>query len=264
MDVVVGAQTDVGRVRSHNEDSFFTGQQIWAVADGMGGQAAGEVASAIVIDHLRAADATGPLAPDDLATLIATINASILDYARANPDAAGLGSTVAGIASITVGEVRHWSVFNVGDSRVYRFADGQLTRQTVDHNEAAELIETGQLDPADAADDPSRFILTRALGSRPAPRPDIRLLPQGADETFLICSDGLTSEVPDETIMAVLRNCPQPHEAAERLIDLALIHGAQDNVTAVVVKANHNADTGPLPVEADETTIPRPDAEETA
>jgi len=263
MDIMVGAQTDAGRVRSHNEDSYFTGQQIWAVADGMGGQAAGEVASAIVIDHLRAADSAGPLAPDDLGTLITDINASILEYANANPAAAGLGSTVAGIALITVDDVRHWSVFSVGDSRVYRFAGGQLTRQTVDHNEAEELIEAGQLDPAEAVDHPGRFVLTRALGSKPAPHPDIRLLPQGEEETFLICSDGLTSEVPDETITTALRDYPQPHDAAERLIDLALMHGAQDNVTAIVVTLTHNADTGQLMADVDSTTIPRPHAEET-
>lgn len=262
MDVAVGALTDVGRVRSHNEDAYFTGEQIWAVADGMGGQAAGEVASSIVVDHLRAADAAGVLTADDLSPLIAAINQAILDYAEADPTAAGLGSTVAGIASIAVDEVAHWSVFNVGDSRVYRFADGQLVSQTKDHNEVTELIDAGQLDPADAADHPSRFVLTRALGSNPAPRADIRLLPQGGDETFLICSDGLTSEVADEAIETVLATCPEPKQAVERLIDLALMHGAQDNVTAVVLAVHQHDDDARLNDQSAETTIPRPDIEE--
>ena len=244
MNVVVGAHSDVGRVRSHNEDSYFTGQRIWAVADGMGGQAAGDVASAIVTRFLRDADA-GPLVPDDLTRLIAGINDAILDYARRHPAAAGMGSTLSGIASIQVGNARHWSVFNVGDSRVYRFVDGQLLRETVDHNEAAELVEAGRLDPAEAASHPGRNVLTRALGSLPAPTPDISWLPQGRDETFLICSDGLTSEVTDDAIASVLRRYDDPGAAADRLVDLALARGAHDNVTAVVVTARRDGASHP-------------------
>lgn len=257
MDVIVGASSDTGRVRAHNEDSFFAGQYIWAVADGMGGQAAGDVASMIVTDQLRCRDEAGPLLPDDVGTLISSINQRILDYSTQNPAAQGLGSTLSGIASIALDDVRHWSVFNVGDSRVYRFANGKLVRETVDHNEAEELIDAGQLDPTEALDHPGRFVLTRALGSIPAPQPDIFLLPQGGEETFLICSDGLTSEVPDTTIETVLRNCPDPKDAADRLIDLALKHGALDNVTAVVVAIRHSSDTRHLPTSEEETTIPR-------
>jgi len=262
MDVVVGARSDIGRVRAHNEDSFFTGRQIWAVADGMGGAAAGDVASSIVVDQLRIWDEADALVPEDLNMLIASTNEAVLHYARLNPGAAGMGSTIAGIASIEVDGVRHWSVFNVGDSRVYRYMNGQLMRETVDHNEAEELVDAGQLDPADAAEHPGRFVLTRALGTIPAPHPDVFLLPEKPQETFLICSDGLTSEVTDDTIAAVLRNSTGPAQAANRLVDLALTHGARDNVTVVIVSVQQDCDTSWLEAQADETTIPRPDVQE--
>ena len=262
MDVVVGARSDVGRVRTQNEDSFFAGRQIWAVADGMGGAAAGDVASSIVVDQLRIWDKVDALTHDDLNQLVAGTNEAVLRYTRLNPGAAGMGSTVAGIASIEISGVRHWCVFNVGDSRVYHYVNGEMIRETVDHNEAEELIDAGQLDPADAAEHPGRFVLTRALGTNPAPRPDVFLLPQSPPETFLICSDGLTSEVSDDTFAAVLLNCPDPTQAANRLVDLALMHGARDNVTVVIVAIQPSSDTDWLQTEADETTIPRPDVQE--
>ena len=256
MQVLVGAQTDVGLVREHNEDNFFVGHQIWAVADGMGGQAAGDMASTIVSEQLRVRDSAGPLAPDEMRTIIAAINRTLIDYARVNPTAAGLGSTLTGIASVELDDVAHWSIFNVGDSRVYRFAEGRMTRQTVDHNEAEELIEAGVLDPDDALVDPSRFVLTRALGTSPPPQPDIFLMPQSPDETFLICSDGLTSEVKESVIADVLRKYPDPKKAAARLINLTLKAGAHDNVTVIVIVIKGKDAT------EDSTTLPRSDVQE--
>ena len=260
MEVFVGAQSNAGRVRDHNEDSFYAGRQIWGVADGMGGQAAGDMASTIVTEQLRARDNGGPLTPDDIWQLIAVINDAIVDYAKRNPLATGLGSTLTGVASVELDAVWHWSVFNVGDSRVYRYIDGRLQRETVDHNEAEELITTGQLTREEAVMHPSRFVLTRALGTTPPPQPDVFLLPQTRDETFLICSDGLTSEVPEQTIEEVLRDCPDPGQAAERLIDLTMLSGAHDNVTAVVLVVRHG--DGGIVTEADGTTIPRPEIQE--
>ena len=248
----VGVRSDVGRVRAHNEDSYLVGRQIWAVADGMGGQAAGEVASGIVIDELRRADEDGVLTQRRLTELIGTINDAILAHARQYPQTVGLGSTVAGIASIEVGGVRHWGIFNVGDSRVYRFHGGVLMRETVDHNEAQQLVDLGQLAPEDAATHPGRSVLTRSLGSRPAPQPDLLLLPQDCDETFLICSDGLTSEVPDAVIADTLGEFADPVQAAGRLVDLVLAHGARDNVTVIVVVAHPEDGEAGRP----ESTIP--------
>ena len=262
MDVLVGALTDTGLVRRHNEDSYFAGNQLWAVADGMGGQAGGDIASAIAIDHVRALDSAGPLQLTDLIDLIARINAAIIEHGRRNPAMLGLGSTLTGIANIELDHIRHWGVFNVGDSRVYRYVGGKLSRETIDHNEAAELIDAGLLDPARAADHPSRSILTRALGMMPAPKADIFLLPHCMDETFLICSDGLTSELSDDAIAEVLRDYPDPTEAACKLIALTFTRGAHDNVTVVVVTVCDNFIRS-VDVAPDETTIRRPELEET-
>jgi len=214
------------------------------------------MASLIVTDQLRVRDSEGPLAPDEMRSVISVINRALIDYARANPTAAGLGSTLTGIASVELDDVAHWSIFNVGDSRVYRFADGRLTRQTVDHNEAEELIEAGVLSPDDALVDPSRFVLTRALGTSPPPQPDIFLMPQSPDETFLICSDGLTSEIKETVIADVLRKYPNPRKAAARLINLTLKAGARDNVTVIVVVSSQKDQT------EDSTTLPRSDIQE--
>ena len=262
MTLLTGARSDAGLVREHNEDAYYLGRQIWAVADGIGGEAAGEIASGIVTDQLRARDTAGPLAPDDLRLLINDINDAILDHTRREPTTTGMGSTISGIASVNLDNVPHWSVFNVGDSRVYRYGDGELKRETVDHNEAAELIETGQLDAAHAVDDPSRFILTRALGTTPPPQADIFLRPQEADETFLICSDGLTSEVTEDAIAATLAAYPDPELAAYQLVELALQNGADDNVTAIIVASHHGINTGPAIVIDGENTIPRSSLQE--
>ncbi|MCL2315997.1 MAG: protein phosphatase 2C domain-containing protein [Actinomycetia bacterium] len=255
--LIAGARSDVGKVRSHNEDSYLVGKRIWAVADGMGGHAAGEVASTIVTERLRAQDRRGALDLDVITHVIDAINEAILEHGRTHPAALGLGSTVSGIASTRLGDVRHWIVFNIGDSRVYRYANGRLTRETVDHNEAEELIESGELDPEQAKTHPSRSVLTRALGSVPGPQPDVLVLPQRRDDTFLICSDGLTSEVPDSVLLETLRDYQAPDEAADRLVQLALDNGAKDNVTAIVVAVRSGNDTDTPTEESVETTIPK-------
>jgi len=257
MQYIVGVRSDPGRVRRHNEDSLLMGRRIWAVADGMGGQAAGEVASTMVTERLRVLDASGVLDQNALVHLIDATNAAMLQHGRTHPTAAGLGSTAAGIAAATIGGVPHWIVFNVGDSRVYRYADGTLTRETVDHNEAEELVAAGKLDPDMALSHPGRSVLTRALGSDPAPVPDIFVLPQRPDEVFLICSDGLTLEVPDHLLRDTLRDNPDPAEAAEQLIDRALEHGAHDNVTAIVVAVRPDDGADGPDQDSVETTIPR-------
>lgn len=262
MKLQVGVRSEVGCVRVHNEDSYLVGRQIWAVADGMGGQAAGEVASRLVIERLRQADEGGVLGPHDLVDIIGAINETLLEHARRHPKTRGLGSTVSGIASVRVGDVRHWGVFNVGDSRVYRFHGGAMERETVDHNEAQQLVDLGQLAPQDVATHPGRSVLTRSLGSSPAPQPDVLLLPQDDHETFLICSDGLTSEVPDELIAQMLRDCADPAKAADRLVDMALAHGAHDNVTALVVAVGPPDGTCAQPHQ--ETTVPLAGSKEEA
>ena len=148
--VTSGHRSDVGRVRHHNEDSVLAGERLWAVADGMGGHAAGDTASAMVIDGLRPLDDRPALRPGDLVAALHDVNERILAHGHANPAVRGLGSTVTGVAVVSVGGADHWAVFNVGDSRVYRYADGTLARATVDHSEAEELILEGVITPEQA------------------------------------------------------------------------------------------------------------------
>jgi protein phosphatase len=252
--VVVGVKSDPGKVRAHNEDNYIVGQQLWAVADGMGGQAAGAVASGIVTKHLRDRDGGGPLAESDVAPLLDGINQAIVAYGNLNTESAGLGSTVSGLASVRLGGADHWAVFNIGDSRVYRYANGQLQRETTDHSEVQELVEAGRLNPALADTHPARNILTRSLGSVPSPRADVLVRPQEAGDVFLICSDGLTTEVSESAIAAVLRDYSDPTQVADRLVDLALAHGGRDNVTVVVLIVGPD---GPAATNLNDDTIPK-------
>jgi PPM family protein phosphatase len=145
------------------------------------------------------------------------------------------GTTVAGVA-VTVHEGgAYWLVFNVGDSRVYRWADHELEQVSVDHSVVQELIDMGRIDVADAASHPERHVLTRALGTSGEPEPDYWLLPAGPLDRLLICTDGLTRELGPAELAAVLASVPDAQDAAATLVGQALEHGARDNVSAVVV-----------------------------
>jgi protein phosphatase len=257
MPVEAGVRSDVGRVRRQNEDNFIVGKRIWAVADGMGGQAAGAVASSIVIEQLENCDNTAILSPDDIIQAVTTINRAILSYGRVNEAAEGLGSTICGLARIQLAQAEHWAVFHIGDSRVYRYVDGHLTRQTVDHSEVEELVQAGQIDPDQARSHPKRNVLTRSLGQFPPPRPDILILPPIPGEVFVICSDGLTGEVSDAEIGAVLAKMSDPDDAAEQLLELALANGGCDNITIIVLRVTPSTDPQTIVSESAEDTIPR-------
>jgi protein phosphatase len=260
LDVSVGAASDPGPVRAVNEDRVFAGRHVFVVADGMGGHAAGEVASALVVERLAELDEREDLRLEDIRAGILHSNQDILDSALRNPAQAGMGSTVAGLATAWYGGSRHWVVFNAGDCRVYRYAHGALTQLTVDHTEAAELVAAGLLDIAAALRHPSRHVVTRALGSHPAPEPDVCLLPPTPGETFVLCSDGLFGEVEDAEIERVLRDEYTPAGAATSLVDLAVRRGGRDNVSVVVVihaDGEESSADG-----ADERTVPRPPSEE--
>lgn len=234
----VGVATDVGRVRDHNEDSVLAGGRIFAVADGMGGHAAGEVASGIAVRSLgELADATGQgdLRPEDLLDRLAAANRSLLESAAANRERAGMGTTVAGVAVVTVDGTDRWAAFNVGDSRVYRWGGGNLTRVSTDHSEVQELIDAGLISEQEAAVHPLRNVITRSLGTDPAPVPDLWVLPPVSGDRFLICSDGLTNELSDAEIAAVLQREEEPQAVADALVRAALEAGGRDNVTVVVL-----------------------------
>ncbi|GAA2236003.1 protein phosphatase 2C domain-containing protein [Rarobacter faecitabidus] len=233
LDVRVAAVTDPGRVRSHNEDAILADGTVFAVADGMGGHEAGEVASAAAVETLarigREGDGTTPEAVIDA---IEDAQANVLRISGGGPR--GAGSTLAGIAAIDFAEGPHWLVFNIGDSRVYRFADGALRQLTVDHSLVQELVADGMLTPEEARTSPRRNVITRALGSADF-QPTLLLLPVTNGERILICSDGLTNELPDEQIAATFRDVTETDRVAEILRDAALAAGGRDNISAIVV-----------------------------
>lgn len=231
-----GTASHSGLVRDHNEDSALASGGIAAVADGMGGHAAGEVASQLAVERIgRLAWDPSALKPEDLIAAIDDANQAILDAASTDPDQVGMGTTISGIAAVRVGGSDHWMVFNVGDSRVYRLNDGILTRVSVDHSEVQELITAGKLTVEEAKQYPRRNVVTRSLGTDPAPQADVWVFPPTPGERFMVCSDGLPLEVDEETIAAVLSDQPDAQVAADTLVRDAVRAGGRDNVTVIVV-----------------------------
>lgn len=252
-DLDSGSSTDVGLVRDLNEDAVLVGSHMFVVADGMGGHAAGEVAAALALQAFAPLAAFDSLRPDDVIAAIADANASILRHAARQDEAAGMGTTVSGLCLGSVGGSPHWFVFNVGDSRVYRFAGGALTQVTVDHSEVEELVATKQITPDEARTHPRRNVVTRSLGSDPAPMPDIWVLPATPGDRFVVCSDGLTTELLPEQIVDVLAQETPAQAAADELVALAVSAGGHDNVSVIVVGLTAVADSVPAEV----STAPR-------
>jgi PPM family protein phosphatase len=232
------AGTDVGRARSGNEDSYFCGRTVLAVADGLGGHQGGEVASAAAAEPLAALDGREFADPAEAAeALTATIreaNAAILDRAAGDPGLWGMGTTVT--AAALAGE-RHLQLAHVGDSRAYLLRDGSLEQLSTDHTVVAELVRRGRLTPAQAAIHPERSILTRAVGLDPrvpVDTPDPLELQDG--DQVLLCSDGLTEPVDDDQIAQLLSAEPDGNAACQALIDAANAAGGPDNITVVLLR----------------------------
>lgn len=247
-----GMSSATGKVRKANEDRVFAGARLFVVADGMGGHAAGDVASALAVERFAGLDDRGDLRPEDIRRELMHANDDILSAARQDVGRVGMGSTVAGIALAWVAGSAHWVVFHVGDSRVYRLTTHEFVQLTTDHTEVAELVASGFVDRAQALTHPSRHVLTRALGSEPAPEPDLLMLPPSQGEVFLLCSDGLTQELPDAEIADVLRAKASPQQAATALVDRAVERGGRDNVSVVVVEQLNEAASA-----AEDRTLPR-------
>jgi serine/threonine protein phosphatase PrpC len=231
------AGTDVGRTRSGNEDSYFRGRTVFAVADGLGGHQGGEVASAAAVEPLATLDgrefADPAEAAEALAGAIADANSAILDQASGNPGLWGMGTTVT--AAAVAGD--QLQLAHVGDSRAYLLRDGSLDQVTTDHTVVGELVRRGRLTPAQAAVHPERSILTRAVGLDPripVDTPDPIDLRPG--DQILLCSDGLTEAVPDPQIGELLATNPDGDAACHALIDTANNAGGPDNITLIVIR----------------------------
>jgi protein phosphatase len=229
-----GSATDPGRVRSVNQDALLTTPTLFVVADGMGGHAAGDVASTMAIDALRgASERIGTM--DALLAAVKAANEAIYHASVQDPSLAGMGTTVVAACLLAGPTGDQLVVLNVGDSRAYRFREGQVSQLTEDHSLAAEMIRTGELTEAEAAIHPQRHVITRALGVDGDVRPDAFPVALRQGDRLLLCSDGLTNEVDDEEVARVLATEADPAAAARDLVDRANAHGGADNISVVVV-----------------------------
>lgn len=234
-----GSASHVGNVRRRNEDSVLASSRVFAVADGLGGHAGGDVASSLAIAELAGLDpgSAGPgVRSADVVRAIGRANERILAAVRADPALTGMGTTLSGACLGDNDASPSWILFNVGDSRTYRFQRGVLRQLSVDHSEVEELVAAGRISRDQARTHPLRHIITRSLGSVPAPAADVSVCPAAVDDCLLICTDGLTDELRDEEIAEVLRATSGPQAAADRLVECALEAGGHDNVSVVVVR----------------------------
>ncbi|HEY3240691.1 MAG TPA: Stp1/IreP family PP2C-type Ser/Thr phosphatase [Acidimicrobiia bacterium] len=232
MRFAVGHRTDVGRGRPANEDTYLVDDEdrLYAVADGMGGHRAGEVASATAIDALQAAFAEGA----SLDQAVGEANAAVFEKASANLDMRGMGTTLTAAALLDDHRVL---LGHVGDSRAYLMRDGAVTQITEDHSLVEQLVREGRLSPEEAASHPQKAIITRALGIDPEVEVDTYPVDLRPGDRLLLCSDGLTNMLADTAIAGVLRRQSDPQEAADMLVDLANEAGGDDNITVVVIDA---------------------------
>jgi PPM family protein phosphatase len=225
-----GVATSVGHVRRVNEDSYLAVPPVYAVADGMGGHGSGDVASRLAVEVLGRCVMLRPLFTEAVLHALEEANQVIIEHDGPNR----MGTTITGLAGLeTLGGDR-LIVFNVGDSRVYRLAGERVEQLTVDHSEVQQLVLAGVLTREQARTHPRRNVVTRALGGGPDLAIDHWLLPAAGGDRFLLCSDGLFGELPDQ-VMAPLLAIANPQQAAEALVAAANDSGGRDNITALVV-----------------------------
>jgi len=230
-----GGATHVGRVRTLNEDHFVArpDESLWVVADGMGGHNGGEIASEIASETVGRAFVHRSI--DGLIEAVETANSAVYDAGVEDPELTGMGTTVVALAVVDHESAEVLAIANVGDSRCYRYADGQLDQVTTDHSLVAEMVREGSLSPEEAAVHPQRNIVTRVLGVHDDVPVDVFAVDPYPGDRYVLCSDGLFNEVPERGIAGVLRAIDDPNEAAEELVHLAVDGGGRDNVTVVVV-----------------------------
>ncbi len=235
----VGAATDVGQVRDHNEDDYLVDHDLGliAVADGMGGHRGGEVASSAALEALRIAFVAG--APIDEAVVVA--NDAVYDQSVADPNLRGMGTTLTAGAFDDEG---HVVLGHVGDSRAYLLRAGGLERVTTDHSLVEELIQAGELTPDEAERDPRRSMITRALGLEPGVLVDVIELDLEDGDRLLLCSDGLTTMIGEPELAERLHAEPDPASVAVELVDAANAAGGLDNITVVVIDVVDVVDDG--------------------
>jgi protein phosphatase len=238
-----GAATDVGRVREVNEDAYVAEPPVFAVADGMGGHEGGDVASRIVAEEFGRLAAEGfdaTAGEEAVERTLGRCQLRILEYAAQQAREGvsrrrSAGTTV--VAALLVEDAGEpaWLLANLGDSRVYRVVDGRLEQVSTDHSLVQELVSAGRITPEEALVHPERNVITRALGESSDPQPDFFVLGLADADRLLLCTDGITGMLDDDTVARVLAETPDAREAADRLVAAAVEAGGEDNATAVVV-----------------------------
>jgi protein phosphatase len=224
--------TDVGRQRQSNEDAFFERSPLFAVADGMGGARAGEVASRMAVEELGGMDDSGSKAEERLREVARGANRRIYEMAQGDSEHAGMGTTFTAV--LVSG--REVAVGHVGDSRLYRLRDGAFERLTDDHSLVEELVRQGKLSPQEAEVHPQRSIITRALGPEADVQVDTFTHTARDGDVYLLCSDGLSGMVSDDGMAQILREATALDDAARALVDAANANGGKDNITAVLFR----------------------------
>lgn len=243
--------SDVGTVRSNNQDSSFAGERLIAICDGMGGHAGGDTASTIAIRslaHIEQSDAKSDVASiaSMMETSVMAAHDAIVGKAKRERGLAGMGTTVTAVALVS----GHWVITHIGDSRAYLLRDGKIRRMTQDHSYVQHLIDTGRISEAEARNHPQRNVVMRVLGDFDIdPHPDIAILTAKPTDRWLLCSDGLSGVLEDDTLEDVLSTVSDEEECAQQLVAMALKAGSTDNVTAVIADAT-------LALDADSFDLP--------
>ena len=250
-----GYGTDRGLRRELNEDSFIASDPVFAVADGMGGHEAGEIASGMCV---RALAAMPQLATGERSVTAAVLQQYLLRADTSIREATGAraGTTLSGVVVVEQMGMPYWLVMNIGDSRTYRLSQGHFEQVSVDHSEVQELVDAGEITPEQATVHPRRHVVTRALGTGEETEADYWLLPVEEGDRIMVCSDGLNAELRDDHISRILSTVDHPQDAVDALIQAALRNGGRDNVTVIVVDARNVMNDGGVAV-----TAPRPAAD---
>ncbi len=247
--------TDTGRRRLRNEDAFICEPPLFAVADGMGGARAGEIAARLAAAALEEAGSETRGA-EGVEALIVEANRRIWERSLADPETAGMGTTVT--AALVDSAQERVAIGHVGDSRAYLLRSGVLEQLTTDHSLVAELVQSGVLTPEEAERHPQRSAITRALGTEPTVEVEVLTIAPEPGDLFVLCSDGLPTMVSDEEIAAALEAAERtPAAAAEALVAVANARGGEDNVTVVLFELVE----GESPPEGEQPREPEPVAD---
>jgi PPM family protein phosphatase len=254
------AHSEIGPIRKNNQDSGFASPHLLLVADGMGGAAAGDLASAVAIDTVRDVDpaTSGDQMLSALGSAVGRANERIAHLVNADPSLDGMGTTLTG----ALFDGTELGLVHIGDSRAYRLRENQLERLTHDHSWVQSLVDDGKISEADAAIHPHRSLLLKVLNGQPANDPDLTLVPVAVGDRLMFCSDGVCGLIDDDDIEAALR-LPTLDAAVEKLVSEALAEGGIDNITVIVADVVE-ADGTDAPVvlgAAGERTIPALDGQ---